>query len=365
MDRLFSHYFAKYVPTGADRATWLADTAGIRRYLRDEIVADYREQRVKAARIAWLIRYLVVEVKHSWQSGTLWDYRHQLRTPAATKTSVVLGLATLIAGGACFIGGSVRAAPLSAVASAIVLAGSAWIAGRDTLGIMLRHSKYHAELIERDKRLAAHTAAFRKWQERLAPKPKDTELARWLDCDRKILLDQTMRHYQLAPRDIVAHAAIEAPIAGCKKARVRNGPWRYSRYQVLVFLLTADGVRQVSAELDFATGSFNGSQRMNYRFDAVASVAVTRTGDDQQTFELRLVNGDPISIPVTESNTEQLQSGEHPAMLTDITMDATGLTGAMHVLEGIAAEGKDWIRHENQRRDSRFTAFATGNPDGE
>jgi hypothetical protein len=82
-DKLFRRYFAKYRPEEVNRSDWRAATAGIRRYLRDEIVEVYREQRVSAGEVAWLIRYRVRDVANRWRDSTLWDYWDQLQTRGA------------------------------------------------------------------------------------------------------------------------------------------------------------------------------------------------------------------------------------------------------------------------------------------
>jgi hypothetical protein len=353
VDKLFNRYFARYMPEGADRRAWLAATAGTRRYLRDEIVDVYREKRVDCEKVAWLIRYRIREVEQRWQDGTLWDYRDQLRTSAATKLAFALGLVPLVLGGVWAIDGAIRANPLLAITAAVFLAGSGYVSAIGWLRIKLERRRFKAEYAESQQRLADSMAALDRWQKKLAPKPSDSEMATWLDCDRKYLMDQTMRHYKLAPSQVIAHAFIEAPAASYKRARVPNGPWRYSRYQLLVFLLTTDGVRQLTADLDLQKGTFHDRKRVNYRFDAVAAVQVTETDDHRRTFELTLVNGQPITVTVTESSTErteQLQQGEDPGTLSRLALDATGLSNTLHVLEGVAAEGKEWIKHENQRR---------------
>jgi hypothetical protein len=54
----------------------------------------------------------------------------------------------------------------------------------------------------------------------------------------------------------------------------------------------------------------------------------------------------------------QLMPGEDPEALSRTALDATGLTTTLHVLEGIAAEGKEWIRHEGQRENRRMAVPA-------
>ncbi|MER7007692.1 hypothetical protein ABT297_32255 [Dactylosporangium sp. NPDC000555] len=121
-----------------------------------------------------------------------------------------------------------------------------------------------------------------------------------------------------------------------------------------MFLLTDDGVRQVDIDLDFVGGEASLTQRLNYRFDAVAAVRIHGLAQPQQTFELILVNGEPISVRVTESSAETLQPGEDPWTLSAVAVDASGLPHTLNVLEGIAAEGKEWIKHQHRRADDRL-----------
>jgi hypothetical protein len=56
------------------------------------------------------------------------------------------------------------------------------------------------------------------------------------------------------------------------------------------------------------------------------------------------VNGDPISVIVTDLNTEDIQQGEDEYSLSEATLDAVGVANTLHVLEGIAADGKGWFQ---------------------
>jgi hypothetical protein len=353
VDKLFSRYFAKYRPEAATPGDWRRGTAGIRRYLRDEIVETYREQGVSAYQIAWLIRYRIRDVANHWQAGTLWDYRDQLRTPATTKLVFAVGLALLVPSIVWAIIGAVPANPAFAILAAVLLAASGYGSIMGWLRVVLERRRYAADREEEQQRLAESAVEFARWTERLKSRPSDSQMATWLDCDRKCLMSETMRHYKLAASQIIAHAFIEAPARPYLRARVPIGPWRYSRYQLMVFLLTADGVRQLSAILDFQKATFHDRKRINYRFDAVASVQVTETDLRERTFELTLVNGDPIQATVTEASTKDIdlvQLDAESELVSRLTLDAAGLTNTLHVLEGVAAEGKDWIKHENQRR---------------
>lgn len=358
VEKLFRHYSTKYTPRNADRAVWLIETAGIRRSLRDEIVELYRESRTNAPQLSWLIRYEISDVRRRWQAGTLRAYRYQWRTRLRTRLLAVLGLAALGGGGGGVAVAAVREKPLAGLVATLLVAVCGVLAVRSWLWIVLETWRFAAEQEESQQRLADRRAAFDRWRAKLSRKPSDAEMATWLDCDRKLLMDWAMVHYRLPASSVIAHAFLEAPADDYgKRARVRNGPWRYARYQPLIFFLTLDGVRQVSADLDFENATFQHCHRINYRFDAVAAVKVT--DGHPRKFELRLMDGNSIEVRVIESGAERLQEGEDSRTLSEVALDASGLTKTLHVLEGIAAEGKEWVRHELERGEVRISALTS------
>lgn len=280
----------------------------------------------------------------------------------------VFCLLALLVGGVWAVAGAVQERPSAGLAWAALALASGSVAGNGWLRIVLERRRFSAESEESARELSQRQKALARWRAKLADKPSDLEMAAWLNCDRKILMDWAMRHYRLNASDVIGHAFVEAPAAPeRKRARVRNGPWRYSRYRVLVFLLTLDGVRQAGSYLDFENISFRDWHRTNYRFDAVASVHVTESpGGHPRTFEMKLVNGQSIDVEVPESGAEVLQKGEDSKTLSRVALDSSGLTNTLHILEGIAAEGKEWIKHELQMGRSRITALTEavhGSPD--
>ncbi|MFC0862535.1 hypothetical protein ACFHYQ_09535 [Sphaerimonospora cavernae] len=358
IDRQFDHYFARYVPRNTERAQWLAHTAGIRRTLRDEVVDIYRESRTDAEKVAWLVRYLVSDVRQRWERGTLWDYRDRLRVAPSTKGLFVLGVAASTAGGATMIWAALQVQPFHAVVAAVIVAAAGRVAALGWLRIVLEHRRFAAEQEDARRSLAGREAAFERWTAKLADRPSDLEMAHWLDCDRKALMEEAMGHYKLKPSDVVAHAFIEAPGKSYKRARVSKGPWRYTRYSLLIFLLTADGVRQMTADLDFVEASFHDKGRINYRYDAIAAVHATEADDGGRSFELTLVNGEPIKVKMIEALQAVAEPGEDERSVSRVTLDAAGLGNTLHVLEGVAAEGKEWIGHERKREEDGLAALA-------
>lgn len=359
VDRLFDRYFRRYVPEGTDRAYWLDQTAGIRRHLRDEVVELYREQRIDAERVAWLVRHLVGDVRGRWERDTLTSYRQQLRNPARTTALHVGGLALLATGSLWAVPAVVISAPLSGTGWFVLAVASAVPAVRSSFRIVAEHRRVADDHAERNDKDTARWAAYHRWCHKLSGKPSDTEMATWLESDRKVLVDQAMQQYRLRPSQVIAHAFIEAPAPSCEKARYPQGPWRYSRYRLLLFLLTDDGVRQVNIDLDFETSASRTAQRLNYRFDAVAAVRIDGIATRQQTFELTLFNGEPISIRVSDPDNGTLQHDEDPAKIAELSLDAAGLSHTLHVLEGVAAEGKEWVKHRRDRADERLANLAS------
>lgn len=149
--------------------------------------------------------------------------------------------------------------------------------------------------------------------------------------------------------NVIAYAFIEAPAAPTRRGRVQNGPWRYAMYQLLVFLLTTDGVREFDVKLDFQRGTFHDRRRTAYRYESIAAVRVRQADDGERKFELALVNGEKIDIQVIGPGMEDLLQSEEPGAVSEATLDAADLRHTLHVLEGIAAEGKEWFGHERRR----------------
>ena len=92
----FLYYFTKYAPKKCDLDRWLAETAGIRVTMRDEIVDLYKKSDIEAGRVRWLIRYLVKDVNSRQVGGTLREYREEWRTRPATKMRCLLSFAVFV-----------------------------------------------------------------------------------------------------------------------------------------------------------------------------------------------------------------------------------------------------------------------------
>ena len=149
----------------------------------------------------------------------------------------------------------------------------------------------------------------------------------------------------------------------------------------MLFLLTAEGVRQVSVDLDFRTGSMTNQKRNNFRYDSIASVRVTEVGERtagghqqlipldesdrlserevdslilRQAFWLSLISGQAISVVIDNFDSDFLdRMREDPNVLLELALDTSGVNAALRILETAAAEGKGWIALERDRRTRR------------
>jgi hypothetical protein len=358
VDILFRHYSVNYLPDSTERAAWEAATAGVRKLDRDEIVTEYREARIPAERVAWLIRYRIRQSRDRWRAGALYEHRNKLRPETGLVMAVRAGVAIAVIGG---IGAVVMlgAHPIADVISVILGLSGYWM-WRNWLKIELERRRHAADAEESRQRRADSEVEFTRWNRVLERRPTDAEMAAWLECDRTALLGQAIDHYKLARSQVLTHAFLEEPGTGARRTRANNGPMRYSKYKIVVFLLTSDGVRQLTADLSLVAITLRHLERISYRYDAVASAHVSLTSHAseglriQQRFKLTLINGDPISAIVTDLDPEDFQQGEDADSLASATLDAASVANTLHVLEGIAAEGKSWLldRHAGHTRET-------------
>ncbi|MCL7459646.1 hypothetical protein ABT235_05405 [Micromonospora echinofusca] len=56
--------------------------------------------------------------------------------------------------------------------------------------------------------------------------------------------------------------------------------------------------------------------------------------------------------------TKPAEPNNDPRSITDLTVDASGLHQTLHVLEGVAAEGKDWVRLRREQADNRLAELS-------
>ncbi|WEV29759.1 hypothetical protein OYE22_13640 [Streptomyces sp. 71268] len=344
----FHHYFSVRVPHAFTPREWLDHTAEIRDSLATEIAVLYRESRVSVERVNWLIRYLAEDTRNRHDNGTLFDRRQQNETPATAKALCVGGLLLLGLTAVAVLGTVASDAGTPQTPLAILAMVAAVWSGRAATSSWLATQAEERRLSEETRvyqeRLAERQVAYRNWKSFLdATRPSELEMETWLTCDKTLFVDEALRHYQLTWRDLITHTILMTPARPYKRGRVRGGPWRYSRYSFRLFLVTQDGIREISKEFDFTDAKRGNEQRSNYRFDALSSVQVTEHTRAGYDLELVLTNGPARSIRVKDADTHQLSPEDNPQEFADINLNAAGFIHAFRLLEGIAADGKGWI----------------------
>lgn len=356
VDKTFDHFFATNRLPDTARGEWMKQTAAIRRAMRHEIVEVYRDSRIPIEEISWLIKHRARRTRDRWQDGSLWDYRRELATPLPQRAAAIL----LIAGGGTAWSSAITKAAqsdrLATIGAALLTAGGISLTARAVSQIYLEFRRSRADRVDARRAKREDDRAYRRWRDELEERrPEDTEMAAWLECDRALLLDAALKVHRLLPSDVLSYGFIHERADPAGRARVLRGPWRYSRYTIMVFLLTDRGVRQLTAELNFAQGSFHDWQEVEYRFDVIASVRMSRKDGGERSFKLRLVDQDEISFEVTGSAGHPLPN-ETADSISAAALDAAGLHHTLHLLQGVAAEGREWLldgtRHASHRLDS-------------
>ncbi|WP_043603181.1 MULTISPECIES: hypothetical protein [Protofrankia] len=325
-------------------AEWLQWTARARRSIANEIIGIYWERWIGANRVAWLLRHAAWQIQKMRRDGTHLSWSRAQRAVPELGAYGLVGVTVLAGGGLWALVATAGIEVLLALETTFVVTVASYIHVIARLEKECEKRRFAAEQDQHEKVKEARQAGFERWKAYLADRPDDQEMARWLDCDRRILLDRALHHYRLKASSVIAHAFVETQAASSKRGRVHRGPWRYNKYQISVFLLTAGGVRNFVSTLDFTTGRFTEKGRLNYHFDSVALIRVDHDAENVQKLEIVLVNGQVLRIQMADTSPEEITTGETVGLVASLTQDAGGLQHTIHVLEGIAAEGRKWFR---------------------
>lgn len=345
VDNDFRYYANKYAPSGHNRERWLLDTAGIRRTLRDEICERYRESRISAEEVRWLVRFHIRDIRRKWLKGELFDYRRQYRTPLVSRAWCLLGCAVFGVTAAVTVSHAFETDPLAAMIATLLSVAGGRSAVLGWFAIVSEWKRFGEDRSEYELRRSKLEKAYACWANKLRDTcPTEAQMETWLEADKTLFMDAALRKYRLSWKDIIAHASLHVRGSGARRARTRGGQWRYSKYRIHLFLITDRGIREIGTELDFVNLTRNGLERHDYRFAAFSSVHVTETVGGQTTLELTLSNGPSRAIrvdPGEEPPREQDSVDDRD--LARMNLESSGFPHTLHILEGIASEGRGWI----------------------
>ncbi|WP_285667141.1 hypothetical protein [Actinorhabdospora filicis] len=348
---LFAHYFATYVPAGLTANAWRAQMAGIEQDLGTEVAHRYRESRIGADGLEWLVDFLARRTMERWESGAMLAHRHRPVAPARMKALAGVAAAAFIVTTPIALIGAWSSSPELGLPLTVSLALFGFTAAK--IAYRLRTGPVRAA--EDAKAASAeyaewHGAYLRRVAE-LADRPSDEEMAAWLATDKVLLMNRALHDYKLSPADVLEHALLEDPAQEAGRARIKDGPWRYTWYRLMLFILTADGVRQVLAEVNTSTGRLHMKEWNEYGFHTIASAHLVRYENNRRRFTLRLLSGLETSIPVRGPRSDDTEEER----TTRLTMDASGVHATLHVLQGVAAEGKEWVALDGRRDRNRMS----------
>jgi hypothetical protein len=224
--RLFEKYFEKYEPVEANRKLWEDATADARRFYQDEITAICRANGYSADQVAWLIRHEVRQMNQRWRDGSpQFPRQHQVPRSGAV-TARWAGLGMLVLGYALAVL-TVRAHFLGFT---VVLLSAIW-----AWRCWLRVSLERVATEEHKRRQEEIDEAYRRWSTRLQDRPKDAQMAEWLEGDRTVLLGMALDQFRLSRSRMVAHGFIEKPEPGARRSQINGGLPRYQKYQIWMF----------------------------------------------------------------------------------------------------------------------------------
>jgi hypothetical protein len=342
--RLFEKYFEKYEPVEASRRLWEDATADARRFYRDEITAICLANGYSADQVAWLIRHEVRQMNQRWRAGSS-QFPRQRRVPRqGAATARRAGLATLVLGFVL----AVLTAPSHLLGFTVVLLSAIW-----EWRCWLRVSLKRADNGEHNRQEEIDEA-YRRWSTRLEDRPKDAQMAEWLEEDRTVLLGMALDHFHLSRSRMVAHGFIEKPAPGARRAQINGGLPRYQRYQIWMFLLAEGGVHQLRASLDFLTGTLVEREQISYGYTSIAAIRRLRRSGGVSTYELSLTAGEPIRVRAQETDLRLVTQDEDadPAVenesaTEETAPDAASVTNTLRLLQGVVVGGMNWLREHN------------------
>jgi hypothetical protein len=340
--QLFDRYIDKYEPDTENRKDFKSSFAQRLMAERSEIISMCQRSGVSADEVRWLIRHRSCQLLQLWRKDP-WRYRQPIERPRALIVSVRrIGLAlTLCDIYAVF---ELRAYPLTDAAGSVAVLLSAWLAWRCWRPVPLEKERFRAESEQRDRRQEDIEEAYTQWSQRLEDRPSDEEMGAWLAADRVVLLNTALTHFDLRRSRLVVHAFLEERAPWARTGHSEDGQMYAEKYQILVFLLVDEGLRMVRASLDFSSGSFVIRERRDFRYDSIVAMRVTPTRSGREEFELQLTSGSPITLVARGTGPIMARPPDSTDTADDETpLNAASTAGTLHLLEGIAAEGRNWL----------------------
>ncbi|MFE9253898.1 hypothetical protein [Streptomyces sp. NPDC006879] len=396
--KLINSHFRAQPRQGEDRDAWWAATRIARQNLRVELADLYGED-ADPYSLDWLVRLHAQTTADRWRDGQLGAQRTRRRVPWLTNLGYWGGLALLLIG-LVQLGSAATVQEIGPVSLATILLGLGALCGlrggyplyADFLRTTLDHEEFDARLREEQR-------AFEQWQAFLqANRPSDWEMGRWLNYDTRFLRRDALKSYDLRHHEVVYDFFVLEAGEKAQRARVRNGPVRYSIYRIRLYVMTEGGIRQATWTMQFNTATHSGRSDSSFRYDSISSINVERASvqrSDRVTGETQAVTvqsdgsirgnhtgGDELMLSedlVIERDSSHLtrlrvenftslrgSNSEDLESLLQLSQEASGISTASRILVAVSAEGKQWFETQRRRQSMRFAESskrATGRHD--
>jgi hypothetical protein len=355
VDKLFQKYINKHEPDRDRRRSFKNQYAERLWADRCEIIDLCHRGGGSADGTGWLIEHRVRRLLLQWRNGPSPLFQRAARPRLVIVRAT--GLVLLVLGGGWAIA-SLRAYPLTAAAVTAALVLTAVPAWRCWLTATTAIARFRARAEWRRQWRADAQRAFEQWRRQLDGRPTDEEMGAWLESDQVILLDTALRHFHLNRSRLLVHAFLRERAPWARTAHSGDGQAYAERYQILIFLLVEEGIRIVRASLDASNGSVTIRERRDFRYDSIVAVRVTPVSADREQVELQLASGSPITLTVripapvmTRPAGAGSAAADNAGTADDATaaegeespLEAASMASTLHMLEGIAAEGRAWL----------------------
>ncbi|WP_181727252.1 hypothetical protein [Streptomyces sp. PT12] len=357
--------FAEARPGPLSPESWQRLTGHLQEDLADALAIRYWQAGPPEG-LDWLIQLRAARTAKEWAEGKVkpppGDAWSQWR---GTRNGVVLAVAALAL--------PVLVLWAQSQASALLVAGLWGASATLVIGVSGRSAEL--KLVETERvDFADERVRHAAWAEHLRTfRPADAELGRWLDLDQRHLLRDVLREHRMERRGVLFTFFVLEAAPGCVRAKVPNGPPRYSRYGLRLFVLTTSGVWVSTWEVDFASGTHQGRKDFVFRFDSISSVVLqtVATGHadgekssvgvlDSAASELqevmRLVLNNQQNLEVQVENHQKLgaEASPNPGRLRELALETSGILAGFRILAALATEGEEWF---DQRRDQSRQVF--------
>ncbi|MFD7678466.1 hypothetical protein [Streptomyces sp. NPDC060187] len=372
ISKVVDHCFSHQVGNEEGAAAWTEHSAGVRLSLANELTIAYGGTN-GATGLEWLVALHAEESARAWRNRTLFAYQQQLSVGPQTSLPFWAGVVSFGIGALIGIGGVLSVDPDTGLWAIALLVGAGVLAGKSGYAVFARRRSRTTNTHAFSLRYANELRVWHQWRAYLADRPTDNEMAKWLDYDLRALRRESLDHHGLSHHEVRKYFFVTEADPGCARARNVCGPPRYSSYIIRLFLLTEGGVRQHEWTMDFITARHNREDRRAFRYDAIASVAVTQIGlrgigafrrivplgneppsvgggtrpSDElilsQALRLSLVNSENLDIVVENFHDFIDRLVENPEYLSRLALDSSGISTALRILECVAAEGRGWF----------------------